>query len=105
MNDVLAREAGNVRARATDELALDNGCTMTLPRHRPRQILSRFAASDYENVVAVHVRHVIPLPNWRIFALRDRLIVAVGALLFTPLFLAKRLSRDACYSGPIADCN
>jgi hypothetical protein len=48
VNDVLARQAGDIRARSADQLPLDHRGTPAGSAHRPSQILARFAAADDE---------------------------------------------------------
>jgi len=65
VNNVLARQAGYVRARPADQLPLNDGGAMAVTRHCPRKILARFTTADDENVVILDTRHLL-----RSFAIR-----------------------------------
>jgi hypothetical protein len=45
-DDVLAREARDVRARAADQPALDHHDRLALLRQRPREVLARLTATE-----------------------------------------------------------
>src|SRR5215467_1702801 len=59
-NHVLARQAGNVRARSTDVFSFHYRRAVARLRHCPRQVLSRFSASDNKDLVVFCVRHSLP---------------------------------------------
>src|SRR5207244_8887231 len=52
-NDVLARQTGDIRTRAADQLPLHDCRTVALASHRPGQPLTCLATADDEDVVAV----------------------------------------------------
>jgi hypothetical protein len=60
VNDVLARQTGNVRARPADQLALDHSRTPAGCGHCPGQILARLAAADNEKLKLLFVRQGNP---------------------------------------------
>jgi hypothetical protein len=47
VDDVLAWQAGDVRARTTDQLPLHDSRVVAFTRHRPGQVLASLAAADH----------------------------------------------------------
>jgi hypothetical protein len=57
MDKALARQTGNVRARAAEPAALDDSATLTgFGRKCPRDKFPRFATTEDKEVVVVWVR-------------------------------------------------
>src|SRR4051812_3741991 len=57
VNDVLTRQAGDVRTGPTDQSTLDYGGTPAGFRHRPGQVLARLPATDDQDVKSFSVGH------------------------------------------------
>lgn len=53
MDDVLARQARDVRARPPDQLPLDDGGVLAFGSRRPGKVFAGFTAADDENVVGL----------------------------------------------------
>src|SRR5262249_39478900 len=72
VNDVLAREAGDVRARPADVLAFDDRNSSAFRRQRPRQQFSGLAAAEHEEVILFDLGHLLLLRRVRRFAMQMR---------------------------------
>lgn len=57
VNDVLARQTGDVWARAAYHLSLDQRGTIAVLRQRPSEVLARFAAANDQNVIVFSRGH------------------------------------------------
>jgi hypothetical protein len=58
VDDVLARQAGDVRARPADQLPLHHRRALPFPRHGPGQVLACLAAADHQDVVVLDLSHL-----------------------------------------------
>ncbi len=58
MNDVLARQTGDVGTRPADVFPLDDRRALSLPGQGPRDILAPFAAAQYDDIEFFHVHGI-----------------------------------------------
>jgi len=57
VDDVLARQARDVRTRAADQFALDDCDSAPFLRQRPSNVFARFATAEHEIVIVINVGH------------------------------------------------
>jgi hypothetical protein len=75
VDDVLARQAGDVRAGPTDVLPLDHRDPLSVTSQRPRQQFAGLAAAEHDEVIFFNVGHdllpVFVYGWWRCEASQD----------------------------------